>query len=83
MKTWVQVRDAQQQLAVMAEKLEKKRFKKSELKAEFIRDNEEKLRVHYSQQQLELQKRVQVCVTDLTGSALAPGTMIMRECLGD
>ena len=44
----------------MAEKLEKKRWKKDELKAAFVRDHEERFRMHYRQQQLELQSKVQV-----------------------
>lgn len=59
---WVcgQVREGQQQLVAMAEKLEKKRWKKDELKAAFVRDHEERFRMHYRQQQMELQSRVQV-----------------------
>ena len=56
----MQVREGHNQLALMAEKLEKKRFKREELKAAFIRDNEERLRTQFRQQQLELQSRVQV-----------------------
>ena len=54
------MREAQQQLVVMADKLEKKRWKKDELKATFVREHEERFRVQYKQQQLELQSRVQV-----------------------
>lgn len=55
-----QVREAQQQLGTLAEKLEKKRWKKDELKAAFVREHEERFRTQYRQQQMQLQSQVQV-----------------------
>ena len=74
----VQVREGQQQLVTMAEKLEKKRWKKDELKAAFVRDHEERFRMQYRQQQLELQSRVQVCAPPARASHLPAHSLLLR-----
>ena len=52
--------EAKQQHSALLDKLEKKRFKKDEVKASFVKECEERFRTTFRQQQLQLQSQLQV-----------------------
>ena len=56
----MQRHEAKQQYSALMDKLEKKRFKKDELKAAFVKECEERFRTVSRQQQLPLQAQLQV-----------------------
>ena len=55
-----QMREARQQQTALVDKLEKKRWKKDEVKAAFAKECEERFRSAFRQQQLQLQSQLQV-----------------------
>ena len=59
----MQRHEARQQHSALVDKLEKKRFKKDEVKASFAKECEERFRTTFRQQQLQLQARLQVHIT--------------------
>ena len=56
----MQRHEAKQQHSALLDKLEKKRFKKDEVKASFVKECEERHRTTFRQQQLQLQSQLQV-----------------------
>ena len=62
-----QMREARQQHSALLDKVEKKRWKKDEVKAAFAKETEERLRTAFRQQQLQLQSQLQVGSRAWTG----------------
>ena len=56
----MQLREARLQHTTLLDKLEKKRWKKDEVKASFAKETEERYRNTFRQQQLQLQSQLQV-----------------------